>query len=572
MPIIPETLAQTESFLENHPSFANFLSTYTYDRLLSRDPNHPLIQLNTLLDLSPMEMACANYHKQEGPGCTPTHTMPKLLRALLVKYFYNYSLRELEYHIRYNLLLKWFIGYAIFEEGPDHTTLWRFEMFLVLHHSRRFFDTVLNQIDRAFPHDRTRPQIGDTFAVHADAALESLIKRLRHSCQNLLVAYRTAYPVAYDVLWEKLDRDALFGPTDEQIEYYLSTEQRQQRLLCTLNATCDCLSLVQAHPLAPAVQKWVACLDKIMRDELRLERDKAGLIIQAAFLAKNKRGTYPIFSATDPDATIRNHGPGKKDPGYNASVAATVDFIREIRADTGSQPDPVAIPDLLLSQMAQHDVCPEKFIYDQAAGLGKYAADVDQATHGQTQLVAKPMPTTNDATKFGPQDFTLSADELSLTCPHGRRSVRKYRAGAGTGFIFRFMKSQCVGCPFLQQCRPQKDGQSVVDPPTTKRDVFISDYYLFYARLLAYSQTKEFKQDMLLRPHIERIIAALALHNGARRARFRGLEKVDYQLKMCAMAYNLKRWLSLLSGKRYKKRRRFGAPTPSRGEVGLCAA
>ncbi len=99
-----------------------------------------------------------------------------------------------------------------------------------------------------------------------------------------------------------------------------------------------------------------------------------------------------------------------------------------------------------------------------------------------------------------------------------------------------------------------------------------------------YSKTDEFKEDMKLRPDIERTISVLVLHNGARRARFRGLEKVDFQLKMCGMAFNVKRWLTKLSGKRRAKRRRFSAPMPSRrpfkslphtrcgGEVGLMRA
>ena len=36
-------------------------------------------------------------------------------------------------------------------------------MYLILHHPRLFFDTVLDQIDAAFPDERRRTPIGDTF-------------------------------------------------------------------------------------------------------------------------------------------------------------------------------------------------------------------------------------------------------------------------------------------------------------------------------------------------------------------------------------------------------------------------
>ena len=62
----------------------------------------------------------------------------------------------------------------------------------------------------------------------------------------------------------------------------------------------------------------------------------------------------------------------------------------------------------------------------------------------------------------------------------------------------------------------------------------------------AYNQTEEFKADMKLRPHVERIIAGITRHNGGRRARRRGQHKADFQAKMNATAYNIKRWLRLL--------------------------
>lgn len=587
MTSILEIPAQTDNFLQDNHELAAYLSDYTYNRLHSRDPEQPLWQLASILDFKPMETACTGYHTLNGAGCKPTHTVAKMLRALLVKYIYNYSLRDTEFHIRYNMLIKSFVGYAIFEEGPDHSTISRFENYLILHHPRLFFDTILSQIDEAFPDDRSRPQVGDTFAVHADAALESLNKRLRHSCQTLLVAFQNENRIAYDALWAQLEVDNIFGTEDEKSEYYLSLEQRQERLLQTLNGIDNCLQLVKTYPIRAAVQKWVSVLEKILSDELRLKRDGAGRIIHAALLGKKKgekkRGTYAIFSATDPDATIRNHGAGKIDPGFNGSVSATTDFIRDIRADTGSQPDHMAIPDLLTAQMEHHELTPTKLIYDQEAGTGKAAAAVKKVTHGATQLVVKPKPTNKkDKDSFGPTDFTLSDDAMMLTCPNGRSTTRRYLSGSGDGFNFRFPKDKCAGCLLLPACRGKKKWPHLPDPyaqPTTPRNVFISDYRVERQALLVYSKTDEFKEDMKLRPNIERTISILVLHNGARRARFRGLTKVDFQLKMCAMAFNVKRWLAKLSGKRRAKRRRFSAPMPSErshtrcgGAVGLIVA
>lgn len=557
--IIPKNLAPIAPILTQYLSpLLIWFSDLVYERLLASQQGHLLCRLHALLDFTELETDCANYHRLNGNGRPVCHTVPQLLRAMLVKYLYSCSLRELEEKIRCHLLVKWFVGCPIFAAGPDHTSLHRFELFLYLHHPRLFFDTVLRQIDAAFPAERRHPQVGDTFALHANAALESLIQRLRHLAQELLLAYCAADPAAYARLWPQLDEAALFGPAGEKTECYLSPHEWRERLLATVVAILNCQHAIRQTAVAAPVQRWLDRLDKLLGDELRLELDENGQLRHLSLLTK--RGTYRLCSATDPEATIRNHGGDKKEFAFNVSVLATIHFIREIQVDTGSRPDGDAIPDILQAQREHHGFCPDKLVYDKAAGWGKTVHQVDQVTNGQTQLVAYPVSPKRKPDAFAPEDFVLSTDGFSLTCPNGRITFQKYRSGSGDGETFRYSAPQCLGCPFWQLCRGSEE------TPTSHRTVFISDYRPEWERLKAYSQTQDFKQDMKLRPHIEHIIAALVLHNDARHARFRGINKVAFQARMCATAYNLKRWVSLLAEKQQnkppKKRRRFGAPPP----------
>ena len=154
------------------------LSTQLYARVLP--PRHFLVQLATLLDWGPLERACATYQHAAGAGAPVCHPVPRLARALLVKYLRNLSLRELEVEIQTNLLVKWFVGYSLFESGPDHSTLERFEQWVIAHQVRTFFDEVLRQIDQDLPTERQQAQIGDTYALRANAARETLIVLVRH--------------------------------------------------------------------------------------------------------------------------------------------------------------------------------------------------------------------------------------------------------------------------------------------------------------------------------------------------------------------------------------------------------
>jgi len=118
-------------------------------------------------------------------------------------------------------------------------------------------------IDTAFPDEQHRPQIGDTFAMHANAALESLIKRLRHGAQELLSAYQKCDPEAYDKLYASINMEALFGKDDQKTECYLSTGQRRERLLYTVAGILDCLVLVKEAGI-PSAKQWRTRLKKFL--------------------------------------------------------------------------------------------------------------------------------------------------------------------------------------------------------------------------------------------------------------------------------------------------------------------
>jgi IS5 family transposase len=576
MSILPDfVLALVRPYLQ---PLLLWLSDHIYTRLLQHETEHLLIRLHHHLDFRPLEQACAAFHHASGPGAPPTHPTPQLARALLVKYLFDWSLRELEFQLRFHLVVKWFVGYALFEVGPDHTTLERFEQWVGAHESRSFFDATLRQIDADFPQLRACPQIGDTFALRANAAKESLLTLVRHTCRRLLAEFQQAAPDRARLVISHLNTPALFGSPEEVGEVFLSLTQGQARLHTVVSHTLHCAQLVRAQldaappltsPARAETVYWLAHLDKIIADEVALtfiaetpssdtlgfaerplKEQNAWLVdfndlppeapLAVSELNPNDKGPYRLGSATDPEATYRLHGPGKTDFGYNTQVATDGLFVREIQVATGAQPDPVAIPEVLTAHYEHHGFYPPKFIYDQAGGNGKTRALVEQATGGQTQLVAHLPPYEKRTDRFGPPDFSLSPDGLRLTCPNGKTSEVAYRSGGGDGRSFRFFPVQCLGCPLWTACRSQKAD------PAAKRQVFISDYRSQVEAARVYNQTPEFKREMKLRPLVERIIAGLVRYNGARHARRRGLRNADFQMKMCAMAFNLKTWLRLL--------------------------
>jgi len=528
-----------------------WLSDQTYLTLLKRDPDHLLVKLTDHLNCAPLETACAPFHHATGPGTTPTHPVPCLVRALLVKYLYHWSLRDLEWHIRFNLVVKWFVDYPIFAEGPDHSTLERFELWVCFKQHRTVFDEILRQIDAAFPDERQQSQVGDTYALRANAAKESLVELLRHTCKRLLATLRKIDGAREATVRATLDPVALLGAKDERGEFHLTATERAARLQTTVRAALECARLVRDQletptPFTPEQREpilaWLAYLDKIIVDEVILVPTEQPAAPQVTERPADHKGAYRLGSATDPEATYRVHGENddKTDFGYNVQVAVTENFVREIQVNTGAQPDAVAIPEVLHAEAEHHDLVPEKFIYDTAAGSGKTRALVAAATDGQTQLVAPLPPTHTPTGKFTPDRFQLSDDGTTLICPNEQTTTLAYRSGSGDGRLFRFLGLQCRGCRVWELCRTQQPGSKRL------RQVFISDYRREVEQARRYNATDTFKLDMAQRPRVERIIAALVRYNGAREARRRGKFKCDFQAKMNAVAYNLKKWMKLL--------------------------
>jgi len=110
---------------------------------------------------------------------------------------------------------------------------------------------------------------------------------------------------------------------------------------------------------------------------------------------------------------------------------------------------------------------------------------------------------------------------------------------------------RCRGCALWRECRGDKQKLT----SKAHRTAFVSDYRPYVEAAHIYNQTEAYKADRKLRPMVEQTIAHLVRYNGARHARRRGKEAADFQVKMCAMAYNLsgtlflKRWVRLASAK-----------------------
>jgi len=527
-----------------------WLSALVFRAVLTRCASHPLVRLAQTYDPQAVIDACAAYHHDTGPGTKPTYPVPILVRTEIVRVWAGTcSDPALEQLLTSDLVARWFVGLPLLGPTPDHSTLNRFHAWLTLHQPRALFADVLAFLDRVDPEDpATTPQIVDTFALESAAAPTSIAVLLWRLTGQLADLWLSHAPSALQAALPPLDLGPLHRPPSAWTRAQHQTQLQAAVTLATRLQTDLTPHLAALDPgLRAAVEGLLALLVKVVSDETTT--DAQGQVVERP---PKDKGHYRLASAVDVEATFRKHDADDVVFGYNAAIAATPTRIRAAVVATGSAPDSGAPVAVLTQQREAGLTLPAEVVMDQAAGWGKTRAQVDVVSDGQTRVVAEvPQAGGADLTRFGPQDFPVSADGMNCTCPTGVVSTMAYASGDGDGVHFRFTAKQCAGCPLWERCRAPES------KPTSHRTVYVSPYHSYLRAGAAYIATAQGRAVLAQRWQVEPTVAWLVRYDGCRRARRVGQLAAQCQLYQACAMRNLWRFLARAA--------RRGSPAP--GEV-----
>jgi hypothetical protein len=562
MPILPPILRAGTRDLPDVPPLVQYLiavflepilawlSTLLYRPMLLRCANHPLVLLNQFYDPSAVVAACAAFHHAPGtPGRPPIFSIDLFVRAEIVRAWADScSDPLLEELLTTNLLVRWFVGLPLTQPAPDHSTLADFHAFLTPHAPDAFFRDVLRFLDHVDPEPpEATPQIVDTFALAAPVAPASgPAALLRHLTLRLARLWLTYAPAALQHALPPLDLCALVHPGSARTDL-----ARQQRLQAAVSVSGWVVEGLTPHlaaleaPLRAAVRDYLDAIAKVCADELTT--DASGLVQERP---AKQRGDYRIISAVDREATFRKHDGSEAVLGCNAVISTTATRIRAAVALTGCTPDSDAPLAALAQQQTYGLPLPPQLVMDLAGGWGKTRASVDIASDGQTQMVAGVPPSGgSDPNRFTVADFLVDPERTSCTCPNGVVSTKVYAHGAGDGVSFRFLASECRGCPLWSQCRAPEAN------PKGHRSVFISDNHAYLRAGLAFNYSAVGRALLKSRWRVEPVVAWLVRYQGCRRARRVGQAAAHCQLLQACGLRNLLGWLGRV--------RRGEAPRPA---------
>ena len=147
-------------------------SAQVYERMLGTAADHLVVRVRQRFRLESVVRACGGYRKYAGRAGKPaTYPVQRLCWALLLRWLYRWSYRELEGAMRENLVVRWCTHCALQEETPDHSTLCRFEQWVYKQGLDVMFVAVLEQIDEDFPDEARVRQCGDTYGMRANVPM-----------------------------------------------------------------------------------------------------------------------------------------------------------------------------------------------------------------------------------------------------------------------------------------------------------------------------------------------------------------------------------------------------------------
>jgi transposase, IS5 family len=99
----------------------SFYGEYLYDQVVPQD--HFLRKLRQIIEWNRFTRKLIKLYKGEGVVGRPPFDPALVLKVELIAYLYNLSERQVEVYINENLPAKFFVGLAVDQRAPDHSTL-----------------------------------------------------------------------------------------------------------------------------------------------------------------------------------------------------------------------------------------------------------------------------------------------------------------------------------------------------------------------------------------------------------------------------------------------------------------
>jgi transposase len=442
-----------------------------------------------------------------------------MLKLELLARHYRLSDRELMKQAQVNVAYRLFLGLTCKSSLPHHTSMTYFRERVGAERMKEIFHVLLGQAQE-LGLLRNRLRLKDATHIIANIAVPSTIRLVADTRKQLLAALRPFAAARVDEETRRADEVAQASDDLPDAERLV----RRVTHLRSIVAWAEEVPCAETFRVAEAASQEKLHAALALAHKVLADRD-------------DPKSGDRLLSVHDVDARCGKHGDFYD--GYLLDVAMDADSelitginVLPANGDEGSDAA------YLIGQEEQaqgNDI--EAVSIDGAGYRGPVLRELTDPDGLHLEVFTP--PTQRIAlTVFGPEQFVLSDDGSTLTCPAGQTTTQHERNTNDTGVKFRFSKKQCGGCALRGQCLSNPDAKS--------RSVIKNEYEAEYRAAQAKAQTPAYAKVRKEHPAIERKLSELVRRHDIRHARYRGLPKVLRQGWLTALVVNLKRLVRLL--------------------------
>lgn len=478
--------------------------------------NHPVRVVNEVIERIDIGALEASY---KGGGTSSYHPR-MLLKVVLYAYLRNiYSSRKIEQALAENVHFMWLAGGA----KPDHNTINDFRGKRLREHLKKIFNEVVMLLTEEGV-VTLKEVILDGTKLEANANRYTFVwgKAIKVSRERITRQLKELWKYVEEVYQDEEQQPNV--PDFEAID-----PEAVRRTIDEINKA------LKEREIDPKVRQKLKYAEKNWPEKLREYEEKEKLL-----------GSRNSYSKTDPDATFMRMKEdhmlnGQLKPGYNVQASTERQYIinytlAQTTTDTSTLKD--HIDDLICG----YGQVPESLTADAGYGSEENYGYLEE--YGITPFVKYNYFDKEQSDKkyindpFKADNLYYNAETDTYTCPMGQpmRYIGDKTRKTANGYLQThklYQAKNCEGCPLRGPCNKAAGNRIIQRSPKLVR------YKQIVRELLTSEKGIEKRKQ---RYQVEAVFGNIKQNKGFRRFLLRGIEKVNVEFGLIALAHNLQRF------------------------------
>ena len=470
-------------------------------------------------------------------GGRPTKELYAIAGTTILQQFFNLTDKETIAELAFNQ--QWHFALECFNESDQIIslrTLWTMRHHLVkLDLASEAFQKATDKMVSFFDVDTTKQRL-DSVHVYSNMARLGRIRLMENTIIKFLKNLKRKDSELFKSTISDEIKDRYFSSKKGNYFGQIKPSETENTLKSLAELMNELLLKFEKIELVQTMNSY-KLMKKVFSEQCEINEDKVVVVK----LAKEVKADS-IQNPSDPDAGYDAH----KGQGFQTQIAETyseqketpdkqtLNLITYVATESAAIHDSHALEPALKTLEERNIDCKE-ILADTLYGS---QANVEKALKNNINLIA---PASGKKSLKGFESFKINFKTNEIeSCPNGIKPI-EIRYTKKLRYVAIWKDSICKNCPLLEQCSTQK-GKDI-------RKIYYSKEELLLYQRRVYEDSPEFKEKYRYRSGIEATNSRFIGMTGARRSRYRGLQKMQFSQTLKALAINVFRIVSSAKAK-----------------------